>query len=118
MFSIFRLFLFIHGRKTTVNDFYAMDVWSTNQYFNLPEVQKAFHANITSLSCPWKTCSDFVGGYWTDFPLSLLPFYKELIAVGLRVWMFSSDTNAVVPLTATRYSIGALNLSTIANWYP
>ncbi|MFS8012546.1 putative carboxypeptidase D [Helianthus anomalus] len=89
-----------------------------NQYFNLPEVQKAFHANITKLSYPWKTCSDIVGGYWTDSPLSMLPIYKELIAAGLRVWVFSGDTDSVVPLTATRYSIDALNLSTIANWYP
>ncbi|KAI3821211.1 hypothetical protein L1987_08771 [Smallanthus sonchifolius] len=54
------------------------------QYFNLPDVQKAFHANITNLSYPWKTCIDFFGGYWTDFPLSVLLIYKEFIAVGLR----------------------------------
>ncbi|KAI3785845.1 hypothetical protein L1987_44971 [Smallanthus sonchifolius] len=30
-----------------------------------------------------------VGGYWTDFPLSVLPIYKELIAASLRVWIFS-----------------------------
>ncbi|GJX58287.1 serine carboxypeptidase-like protein 27 [Tanacetum coccineum] len=87
------------------------------QYFNLPEVQKAFHANITKLSYPWKTCSDIVGEYWTDSPLSMLPIYKELIAAGLRVWVFSGDTDSVVPLTATRYSIDALNLTTVANWY-
>ena len=25
-------------------------------YFNLPEVQKALHANVTGLPYPWKTC--------------------------------------------------------------
>ncbi|KAI3705193.1 hypothetical protein L1987_75427 [Smallanthus sonchifolius] len=60
---------------------------------------------------------DIAGNYWTDSPLSVLPIYKELIAAGLRVWVFSGDTDAVVPLTATRYSIDALNLSTIASWY-
>lgn len=30
----------------------------------------------------------------------------------------SGDTDAVVPVTATRYSIDALNLPTIVNWYP
>ncbi|XP_024972919.1 serine carboxypeptidase-like 27 [Cynara cardunculus var. scolymus] len=89
-----------------------------NQYFNLPEVQKAFHANIAKLSYPWKTCSDIVGEYWEDSPLSMLPIYKELMAAGLRVWVFSGDTDSVVPITATRYSIDALNLTTIANWYP
>lgn len=31
---------------------------------------------------------------------------------------FSGDTDAVVPVTATRYSIDALKLQTITNWYP
>ncbi|CAH9080426.1 unnamed protein product [Cuscuta epithymum] len=87
-------------------------------YFNLPEVQKAFHANITHVPYKWETCSDIVGVYWADSPLSMLPIYQELIAAGLRIWVFSGDTDSVVPLTATRYSIDALNLSTITNWHP
>ncbi|MBA0630591.1 hypothetical protein Godav_002670, partial [Gossypium davidsonii] len=55
-------------------------------YFNRLEVQKALHANVTALSYPWQTCSDIVGNYWTDAPLSMLPIYKELIAAGLRIW--------------------------------
>lgn len=31
--------------------------------------------------------------------------------------IFSGDTDAVVPVTATRYSIDALKLPTITNWY-
>ncbi|TYJ37415.1 hypothetical protein E1A91_A05G374100v1 [Gossypium mustelinum] len=87
-------------------------------YFNRLEVQKALHANVTALSYPWQTCSDIVGNYWTDAPLSMLPIYKELIAAGLRIWVYSGDTDAVVPVTATRYSIDALKLPTIINWYP
>ncbi|KAL5569288.1 hypothetical protein UlMin_025863 [Ulmus minor] len=87
-------------------------------YFNNPEVQQALHANITKLSYPWKTCSDIVGEYWADSPLSMLPIYRELIAAGLKIWVFSGDTDAVVPVTATRYSIDALKLPTLANWQP
>ncbi|KAK8509425.1 hypothetical protein V6N13_104687 [Hibiscus sabdariffa] len=87
-------------------------------YFNLPEVQKALHANVTALPYPWQTCSDIVGNYWADSPLSMLPIYKELIAAGLRIWVYSGDTDAVVPVTATRYSIDALKLPTVTNWYP
>ena len=32
--------------------------------------------------------------------------------------MCSGDTDAVVPITATRYSIDALKLPTVTNWYP
>uniref|UniRef100_A0A5B6ZE46 Carboxypeptidase n=1 Tax=Davidia involucrata TaxID=16924 RepID=A0A5B6ZE46_DAVIN len=87
-------------------------------YFNLPEVQKAFHANVTGIPYSWKTCSDIVGDYWADSPLSMLPIYQELIAAGLRIWVFSGDTDSVVPVTATRYSIDALKLPTLTNWYP
>ncbi|KAJ9684572.1 hypothetical protein PVL29_016845 [Vitis rotundifolia] len=88
-------------------------------YFNLPEVQTALHANVTQISYPWSTCSNIVGNgvYWADSPLSMLPIYQELIAAGLRIWVFSGDTDSVVPITATRYSIDALKLPTITNWY-
>ncbi|CAN8260069.1 unnamed protein product [Cochlearia groenlandica] len=87
-------------------------------YFNRVEVQKALHANVTRLPYPWKSCSDIVGSYWTDSPVSMLPIYRELITAGLKIWVFSGDTDAVVPITGTRYSIDALKLATITNWYP
>ncbi|RDX71295.1 Serine carboxypeptidase-like 27 [Mucuna pruriens] len=87
-------------------------------YFNRPEVQKALHANVTGIPYAWKTCSDIVGNYWTDSPLSMLPIYQELINASLQIWVYSGDTDAVVPVTATRYSIDALKLPTIINWYP
>ncbi|KAM0852169.1 hypothetical protein ACQ4PT_051940 [Festuca glaucescens] len=61
---------------------------------------------------------DIVGPYWADSPKSMLPIYHELIAAGMKIWVFSGDTDAVVPVTATRYSISALKLPTLMNWYP
>ncbi|KAK7270353.1 hypothetical protein RIF29_23432 [Crotalaria pallida] len=90
----------------------------SNVYYNRPKVQEALHANITGIPYSWKSCSDIVGTYWTDSPLSMLPIYRELIDAGLKIWVFSGDTDTVVPLTATRYSIAALKLPTILNWYP
>ncbi|KAL2896621.1 Serine carboxypeptidase-like 28 [Bienertia sinuspersici] len=91
----------------------------TTKYMNRPDVQKALHANITgSIPHPWKACSDVVRSSWTDSPKSMLPVFEELIAAGVQIWVFSGDTDAVLPLTSTRYSINALNLSTITEWYP
>ncbi|CAO2817845.1 unnamed protein product [Amaranthus hypochondriacus] len=90
----------------------------SKEYFNRPDVQFAMHANTTKIPYPWDTCSDIVGNYWSDSPRSMLPIYKELIAAGLKIWVFSGDTDAVVPITATRYSIDALKLPTRTNWYP
>ncbi|XP_010908844.1 serine carboxypeptidase-like 27 [Elaeis guineensis] len=87
-------------------------------YYNRPEVQRALHANVTGIRYAWDTCSDIVGNYWADSPRSMLPIYQELIAAGVRIWVFSGDTDAVVPVTATRYSIDALELPTLRRWYP
>lgn len=74
-------------------------------YYNLPQVQKKLHANVTGVDYAWDTCSDVVGVYWEVSPKSMLPIYKELIASGIKIWVFSGDTDSVVPLTATRYSM-------------
>ncbi|KAJ0576002.1 putative carboxypeptidase D [Helianthus annuus] len=85
-------------------------------YFNLPEVQNALHAYHFNSSKTWVTCSGVVGMYWQDSPISVLDVYQELISSGLRIWMFSGDTDAVIPTASTRYSIDALNLTTISPW--
>ncbi|OQU88394.1 serine carboxypeptidase 2 [Sorghum bicolor] len=87
-------------------------------YYNRPEVQRALHANLTGINYPWATCSDLINTNWGDSPKSMLPIYKELIAAGLRIWVFSGDTDAVIPLTSTRYSVDALGLPTTTSWYP
>ncbi|KAJ4823284.1 hypothetical protein Tsubulata_038998, partial [Turnera subulata] len=88
----------------------------TRIYMNRPEVQKALHANITLIPHPWVTCSSIVRSTWVDSPKSMLPIFKELIAAGIRIWVFSGDTDAILPLTATRYSINALKLETKLRW--
>ncbi|CAN6912064.1 unnamed protein product [Brassica oleracea] len=87
-------------------------------YFNLPKVQKALHVPPQVAPSKWDTCSKVVGEHWKDSPSSLLDIYHELIAAGLRIWVFSGDADAIVPVTSTRYSINALNLSTISPYGP
>ncbi|XVF83268.1 hypothetical protein PTKIN_Ptkin16aG0472700 [Pterospermum kingtungense] len=92
-------------------------VMYTKKYMNNPWVQKALHANVTHLHYPWATCSSAIRRNWTDSPKSMLPIIKELIAAGIRIWIFSGDTDAVLPLTATRYSLKSLKLQTNISWY-
>ncbi|KAI4381062.1 hypothetical protein MLD38_007178 [Melastoma candidum] len=87
------------------------------KYYNLRNVQEALHANTTGIPYNWTACSDVIKN-WTDSPNSMLPTYKELIAAGLRIWVFSGDTDSVVPVTATRFSINHLNLTIRKRWYP
>ncbi|XP_050272371.1 serine carboxypeptidase II-2-like [Quercus robur] len=85
-------------------------------YFNLPSVQKALHVDPAHAPSPWSTCSELVNTNWKDSPRTMLDVYHELIHSGLRIWMFSGDTDAVLPVTATRMSIDALKLATLGPW--
>ncbi|KAK9195242.1 hypothetical protein WN943_003362 [Citrus x changshan-huyou] len=74
-------------------------------YFNQPEVQKALHVIPVVAPEKWETCSGVVNNNWLDSPRTVLDIYHELIHSGLRIWMFSGDTDVVIPVTSTRYSI-------------
>lgn len=88
----------------------------TKTYMNRVDVQKALHVHKQN-SHPWAPCSSAIRANWSDSPKSMLPIFKELIGSGVRIWVYSGDTDAILPLTATRYSIGALNLKTEREWY-
>ncbi|XP_047066655.1 serine carboxypeptidase-like 35 [Lolium rigidum] len=79
------------------------------KYFNRHDVQRALHANRTSLAYPYSTCSAVISK-WNDSPATVLPVLKKLMAAGLRIWVYSGDTDGRVPVTSTRYSINAMNL--------
>ncbi|XP_073293978.1 serine carboxypeptidase-like 25 [Primulina huaijiensis] len=88
-------------------------------YYNRPDVQKALHANTTGrIPYKWTACSETLNRNWNDTDNSVLPIYRELIAAGLRIWVFSGDVDSVVPVTATRYSLAQLKLDTTVPWYP
>ncbi|XP_009792407.1 serine carboxypeptidase 24-like [Nicotiana sylvestris] len=88
------------------------------KYYNRADVQKAMHANTTGISYSWTACSDILLKNWKDSDDSMLPIYKKLMAAGLRIWVFSGDTDSVVPVTATRFSLSHLNLKIKTPWYP
>ncbi|XP_073101769.1 serine carboxypeptidase-like 34 [Elaeis guineensis] len=89
----------------------------TEVYFNRPEVQKALHANVTGIAYPWTHCSDAIND-WNDAPASVLPILRKLINAGLRVWVYSGDTDGRVPVTSTRYALNKLGLKTVQEWSP
>ncbi|CAL5191113.1 unnamed protein product [Lathyrus oleraceus] len=87
-------------------------------YYNRVDVQKALHANTTGIPYKWTACSEVLNRNWNDTDVSILPLYRELIAHGVRVWVFSGDVDSVVPVTATRFALAELHLTTKIPWYP
>lgn len=59
-------------------------------YYNRPDVQRAMHANLTSIPYKWTVCNEILFKYWDwgNSDHSMLPTYKELMAAGLRIWVF------------------------------
>ncbi|KAJ9563919.1 hypothetical protein OSB04_009079 [Centaurea solstitialis] len=88
----------------------------TYAYMNREDVQEALHANVTKLDHNWEPCSDIING-WADSPVTITPLLTEFMENNLRVWIFSGDTDASVPVTSTKYSISSMNLPVKTPWH-
>ncbi|XP_054793720.1 serine carboxypeptidase-like 42 [Prosopis cineraria] len=71
-------------------------------YFNLPEVQKALHANRTNLPYSWSMCSGILNYSESDGNIDILPILKRMVQNKIPVWVFSGDQDSVVPLMGSR----------------
>ncbi|KAK4401623.1 Serine carboxypeptidase II-3 [Sesamum angolense] len=91
---------------------------SPSPILNTPEVQKALHANVTGLPGPWEDCNYEINGDWQDQPDTVLPVIKRLMASGISVWIYSGDTDGIIPVTTTRYSMPKLGAPVKTPWYP
>ncbi|XP_074346166.1 serine carboxypeptidase 1-like [Apium graveolens] len=85
-------------------------------YLNTKLVQTSLHVTIPPKS--WASCNFKINGQWMDSPATVLPVIKELMSSGIRVWLYSGDTDSVVAVTTTRYAINYLQTSVKTKWYP
>ncbi|GLT71094.1 hypothetical protein SLA2020_431350 [Shorea laevis] len=99
------------GQTASVNGFDPCSNQYVATYLNLPEVQRALHAKATK----WAFCRDYS---WDDRPISVLPTINHLIYRRIRTWIYSGDTDAVVPVTSTRFAVNKLNLTVNTTWRP
>ncbi|KAL1831153.1 hypothetical protein DCAR_0101135 [Daucus carota subsp. sativus] len=92
-------------RKLATKISIGVDVCITYErsfYFNLPQVQKALHANRTSLPYRWSMCSNRLNYDDKDGNINILPLLKRIIENHIPVWIFSGDQDSVVPLLGSR----------------
>ncbi|XP_059659358.1 serine carboxypeptidase-like 31 [Cornus florida] len=87
-------------------------------YYNRPDVQKALHVSDGHRLKNWIICNMNIFDHWLDSKESVLPIYKKLIAAGLRIWVYSGDTDGRVPVLSTRYSLTSLGLPITRAWRP
>ncbi|GMI77598.1 serine carboxypeptidase-like 31 [Hibiscus trionum] len=87
-------------------------------FYNRMDVQKALHVSNGHLLRNWSICNSKIFNNWTDSKPSVLPIYKKLVAAGIRIWVYSGDTDGRVPVLSTRYSISTLGLPITKTWRP
>lgn len=102
----------------SVNNPKCQDFW-IYKYLNTPSVRQAIHA--TSSSRKWFTCASYGNcpdpsqcrdnlSYSRDVD-STVKILKYLIKENLQVWLYSGDTDMVVPFYGTRLNIESLNIT-------
>lgn len=87
-------------------------------FYNRADVQKALHVSDGRQLKKWSICNDTIFNNWPDSRPSVLPIYKKLIEAGLRIWVYSGDTDGRVPVLSTRYSLDTLGLPITKPWRP
>ncbi|PWA63995.1 serine carboxypeptidase-like 32 [Artemisia annua] len=90
------------------------------RYYNRPDVQKALHVNDGHQLKNWSLCNmDVLHGWnWEQSKDSVLPIYKILIDLKLRIWVYSGDTDGRVPVLSTTYCLNSLSLPITRAWTP
>ncbi|KAL8542219.1 hypothetical protein ACS0TY_003182 [Phlomoides rotata] len=109
--------LTLKPKKTSIMNMDPCSEYYVYAYLNTPEVQKALHANVTKIPYAWEPCSNVIKK-WQDSASTVLPLLEEFIANGLRVWIFSGDTDGRIPVTSTKHSIKMLKLPIKTQWHP
>ncbi|XBJ09752.1 hypothetical protein VPH35_014768 [Triticum aestivum] len=88
------------------------------EYLNREDVQRALHANTTGVPYPYSLCRDSINVLWHDSDKTVLPIVRKLAQEGLRIWIFSGDTDGRIPTTSTRYTLKKLGLPIKEDWSP
>ncbi|GMP57171.1 hypothetical protein CsSME_00021366 [Camellia sinensis var. sinensis] len=91
----------------------------TQHYFNRVDVQTSLHANTRGGAngfVNWNVCNNSVLGTYNFTVFSVLPIYTKLIKGGLKIWIYSGDTDGRVPVIGSRYCIEALGLPLKSPW--
>lgn len=88
---------------------------------NNDTLRSAFNIGLNSSALPWYMCSDAVGNAYTSNANASVWIY-DILTKFYKVWVFSGDTDACVPITGTMAWINAWQqrngVPVISPWRP
>jgi serine carboxypeptidase-like clade 2 len=91
----------------------CFDDTNVENYFSRPDVQSALHVvNLTR----WRVCSDDIFSNYSILDEGSIWTFKTLMKEGLRILIYSGDSDAVVPYNGNQLWIMDLKLETIEPW--
>jgi len=90
------------------------DAYYSTTYLNTAQVKSAIHVNP---SVTWSICSSPVGNSYNRTRQSMIPIHKKLIQNGIRVLIYSGDSDFSVPYTDSEYWTSTqMGLTAIREW--
>ena len=91
----------------------CFDDTNVENYFSRPDVQSTLHVvNLTR----WRVCSDDIFSNYSILDEGSIWTFKTLMKEGLRILIYSGDSDAVVPYNGNQLWIRDLKLETIEPW--
>ena len=83
------------------------------KYFNRADVKAALHVKS---SITWDMCNDFVNENYVMSEEASYYLYPKLIKSGLKIMIFSGDTDMAVPYNGSQRWIDSLKLEILSPW--
>ncbi|CAG9327620.1 unnamed protein product [Blepharisma stoltei] len=93
----------------------CVDSLGLTHYFNNAQVRAAFNIP-SSFSLVWNSCANL--DYQYDYARGSIYVYPYLLNSGIKIRIYSGDTDSVVPVTGTIRWITNLNLKITKDWTP
>lgn len=91
----------------------CVDSYGPDEFFNRKDVKAAFNVNSDIL---WQMCSDNVGERYQRDMRGSFYLYPKLLNSGLKILIYSGDTDGAVPYNGTQKWINNLALPVLKPW--
>ncbi|CAA7393071.1 unnamed protein product [Spirodela intermedia] len=100
-----------------VENYYECVESHVAKYLSQKEVQRALHGNSFRMSDKWIQCNKDVDSKY-QLSKSSLAIIRRLASNGFESFIYSGDSDAVVPMMGTRYALQVFQLDSVSDWTP
>jgi len=96
------------------SDVPCVDSQHADKYLNMAATKQAIHVNST---ITWSICSDAINERYDRTSESMVPIHKFLLSHGIRVLIYSGDTDFAVPYLDSQFWTSTAGLTETRAWH-